>query len=248
MLVYIIMDTKLETKNQGLKEEEKMYRAGVHFGYSRASRHPQMDPTYFHSFRNGVEIFNLEKVYLCLEKASSFLSELGSKKAIILIVSTKSESKETVEKVASEFSMPCVTERWIGGTLTNFNQIKKRINDFDDLYNKKKEGFFSDYSKKELSRLDKKLVKLEKQFGGLLFLKQLPAALLIVDPKEESAAVEEAKVLGIPIVAILNSDCNPSGIDYVIPANDASFSSIQFLLKKLAEGYKMGMKNVKIEE
>lgn len=237
------IDTKFDDKNQEelLKETEEMYRAGVHFGYSRSSRHPKMEP-FFYGLRNDNQIFNLEVVHLCLKKAVEFLKELGSQDSKFLFVATKPEIKDVVEKAARELGMSYVVERWLGGTLTNFNVIKKRIAYFEELSKKKASGEFSHLSKKEASRLDKQFLKLEKRFAGIQSLKEKPAALVVVDPKKEEAAVAEAKKRGVPMVAIMNSDCDPSAVDYPVPGNDASLSSVTYLLGKLVDAYKEGVK------
>jgi len=246
-------DNSINTKSADKKQEEflkkieEMYRAGVHFGYSRSSRHPKMKP-FFYGLSHDVEIFNLEVVFDYLEKAMEFLGELGSRGGKFLLVATKAEAKDLVEKTGRETGMPYVTDRWLGGTLTNFEVIKKRIAYFDELSEKKASGNFSSYSKKEASRLEKQFLKMKKQLDGIRDLKELPAALVVVDSKLEKTAVLEAKKKNIPVVAILNSDCNPTGLDYPIPANDSSVSSLEYLLGKLSKAYKDGAKKVKKEK
>jgi len=236
-------NNKFQDKNQEklLEVVEKMYKAGVHLGYSRTSSHPKMK-SFFYTLKNNVQIFNLEKVHLCLEKAGNFLNDLGAKKELILFVATKPESKNIVKKIAVELELPYVTERWIGGTLTNFDVIKKRAGFLKNLIEQKESGEFSLLSKKEAGRMDKLIVKLEKQLSGLKNLPKLPSALVVVDSKEEKTAVTEANKIGIPIVALLNSDCDPTLIKYPIPANDASVTSIEYILNNLAVAYREGMK------
>jgi len=241
-MIDISKDNKPGGENQALsKEIEEMYEAGVHFGYSRSSRCPAMAP-YFFALRNNVEIFNLEKTYERLGEAMNFLKELSVKGSSILLISTKPEAKDIIEKISQELEMPYVTERWVGGTLTNFGEIKKQIQRRNEFSQKKESGEFSTFSKKEASRLDKLLGRMEKRFGGLNLLTEIPSALVVVDPKEEKSAIAEAKKKNVPIVAIMNSDCNPSDIDFPIPANDTSVGSIEYLLGKLAEAYKQGKK------
>jgi len=238
-------NTKLEKKKQDnlLQELEVMYRAGVHFGYSKSSRHPKIR-TYLCGLKNGVEIFDLEKTIFCLKKAEDFLTELSAMGKGILIVSTKPEVKDIVEKAGRELGMPYVLERWLGGTLTNFSTIKKRVSYFKNLCEQKLSGGFSDLSKKEASRTDKQLAKLERRLGGFSTLSEIPSAMVVIDPKKSKAAVSEAKKVGVPVVAILNSDCNPEDIDYPIPGNDASFSSVQYFLDRIVNAYKKGQKKV----
>lgn len=241
-----ITDTKFEDKKQEdfLKKMEEMYKAGVHFGYSRSSRNPKMKP-FFYGRSHDTEIFNLEVVYLYLEKAMEFLKEIGLRESKFLLVATKAEAKDIVEKIGRELEMPYVTERWLGGTLTNFEILKKRIAYFEELSGKRIDGKFSSYSKKEAAKLDKQFLKMEKQLSGIKSLKEIPVALLVVDPKTEKTAVIEARKKKVPIIAILNSDCDPSDIDYPIPGNDSSVSSVQYFLDKLAGAYKEGAKKSK---
>ncbi len=255
------MDTKFKDKNQVrsdktdksrqvnssarqeqlLKETEEMYNRGVHFGYSRSSSNPAMKK-YFFGLRNNIEIFNLEKVYQALEEAESFLGELGSRKGKILFVATKPEINDLVEKAAKDLSMPYVTGRWLGGSLTNFDILQKRISYYKELKNKKDTGEFAKYIKKEASKLEKKLEKMEKNFGGLVSFTEKPDVLVVVDSKKENKAVLEAVKLNIPVVAVLNSDCNPEMINYPIPGNDTTSSSVQYFLDKVIAAYKGGTK------
>jgi len=234
-------DNIIEGENQeALGQFEEMYKAGVHFGYSRSSRHPAMK-NYLFGIRNNVEIFNLEKVYSCFLAAAAFLKELGIKRKKFLLVATKPEVKEIAEKIAGEIGVPYVTDRWLGGTLTNFKAVRTRVNYFEELCQKKESGELAKLIKKEAVKLEKKLQKLERRFIGVRDMKELPAAVLVVDSKEERAAVDEAKKIRIPVIAILNSDCNPGKIEYPVPANDAASSSVQYLLQKLAAAYKEGL-------
>lgn len=239
----IDINNKFQDKNQEklLEVVEEMYKAGVHLGYSRTTSHPKMKP-FFYTVKNNVQIFNLEKVHLYLEEAKSFLSDLGARKELVLFVATKPESRSVVEKITAELELPSVTERWIGGTLTNFDVIKKRAGLLKSLVEQKEAGEFSLLSKKDAGRMEKLIAKLEKQLSGLKYLLKLPVAMVVVDSKEEKIAVAEADKIGIPVVALLNSDCNPEGIKYPIPANDASVSSIECILNKLADAYREGMK------
>ncbi len=236
-------DTKIPEENQEdfLKRYEEMYKAGVHFGYSRSSCHPGMQP-YLFGIRNNIEIFNLEKASACLEKAEEFLKETGKKGGKLLFVSTKPEAKEIAEEFASALTMPYVSERWLGGTLTNFKTIRNQINYFESLLEQKTSGGFSKMLKKEAVRLGKKMENMEKKFSGLRLLKELPAVLIVVDPKEGRTAMLEARKTGVPVVAILNSDCNPKKITYPVPGNDAASSSVRYLLGRLVNAYKEGRK------
>jgi small subunit ribosomal protein S2 len=238
-VVKTIKNDKKEGKNVN-KDLEEMFAAGVHFGYSRESRHPKMKP-YIFGVRNNVEIFDLEKTYDCLKKAENFLESLAKEGKKILIVSTKPGMRQLVEEAGKELHMPYVSERWMGGTLTNFKIIKGRLDHFMDLRKKKETGELDKYTKKEISRFNKELSRLERFFGGLENLDALPAALIIIDPEKETTALREGFQMSIPVVAVLNSDSDPGGIAYPIPANDASLSSINYLLSRLAKAYKKGL-------
>ncbi len=219
---------------------EEMFKAGVHFGYSRSSRNPKMKEFIFW-LRNNVELFNLEKTRQKLDEAKDFLKSVGSDKKMVLFVGTKAVAADILKKYAEEIDMPYVTERWLGGTLTNFNEIKKRRDYMEELTQKKESGELAKYTKKEQLQVKKKIARLSIYFSGLLNLRKLPSALIVVDTKEERNAVAEAKKIGIPVVGIMNSDCNPGDAEYAIPANDNSRSSIEFLLKELTEAYKKGL-------
>jgi len=237
----MITDTNINNKSEPKNQEdyllklEEMYRAGAQFGYSRSSAHPKMQP-YFFGTRHNVEIFNLEKTHECLERACDFAYRLGEEGKKILFVSTKPEAKNAIEKAGRELSQPYVVERWVGGLLTNFDVVKRRIFHFKELCHEKLSGNLSSkYTKKEISRMDKEFIKMEKAYGGLQNLESLPTAMILVDSKKEKIAVREAKANKISIVAVLNSDCDPTEIDYPIPANDASITSIDYFLDKLMD-------------
>lgn len=243
----MIADTNINNKSEPKNQEdyllklEEMYRAGVQFGYARSSAHPKMQP-YIFGMRHNIEIFNLEKTHECLDRACDFLNKLGEKKGKVLFVSTKPEAKNAIEKAGRELSQSYVVERWVGGLLTNFDVVKRRILYFKELCKEKLSGNMSSkYTKKEISRLDKKFIKMERNYGGVQNMDFLPAAMVIVDSKKEKTAVREAKANKIPIVAILNSDCDPTTVDYPIPANDSSITSIEYLVAKLTACYKKGI-------
>lgn len=222
------------------KEIEEMFKAGVHFGYSRSSRHPQIKDFLF-GIRNNVEIFDLEKVSEKLNEAKEFVKNLAKEKKMILFVGTKFEAKKPVENAANEIEMPYITERWLGGTLTNFRAIRKRGEYLESLLSQKESGELeSKYTKKERMLLEKDIVKLQRYFDGLKKMKNLPSALLIIDPQQEDSATEEARRTSIPTVGIVNSDCNPNLVKYPIPGNDSSLSSIQYFLNEIVKAYKEG--------
>src|SRR3989344_8228970 len=195
-------------------EFKEMYLNGLHLGYSQTSRNPRMEP-YIYGVRNGVEIFDLEKTKKNLDSAREFAKKLGREKKTVLFVGTKKEAKDLTEQVAKELGLPYVKERWIGGTLTNFKQIKGRIDHLNDLKKKRDAGELDKYTKREKLQIERQIKKMEIYFGGLAEnLKFLPSAILVVDSKHEKISVNEANQRKIPVVALLNSDCNRSGINY----------------------------------
>lgn len=222
-------------------EIKEMYLSGMHLGYSQTSRDPKMKP-YIFGVRNKVEIFDLEKTKKNIDSAKEFAKKLGKDKKIVLFVGTKKEAKDLTEQTAKELGMPYVKERWIGGTLTNFKQIKGRIDHLNDLKKKRDAGELDKYTKKEKLQIERQIKKMEIYFGGLAEnLKFLPSAVLVVDSKHEKIAANEAKQMKIPVVALLNSDCDPSGIAYPIPGNDNSRTSISYFLSEFAKAYKEGI-------
>ena len=220
---------------------EKMFKVGAHFGYSKTKRHPSVKKFIFGS-KNRVEIFDLEKTSKSLEIVKDFVKELASLRKQILFVSSKNEAREAVEVGASSIGMPFVAGRWIGGTLTNDIEIKKRVKRFQKLESDKEKGLLSKYTKKERLLIDREIDKLGKKFSGLTSLDGLPSALFVVDPKKEEIAVKEAVVRNIPVIAIANSDCNIEKIKYPIPANDSSKASIQFFVDEIVGAYNEGKK------
>jgi len=216
-----------------------MFSAGAHFGYSRSRRHSSAKPFIFGS-KNGVEIMDLEKTSIELEKAKEFVKSLAKTGKQILFVGTKSEAKKAVEKGATSIEMPFAVERWVGGNLTNFPEIKKRVALLEDLRAKREKGELAMYTKKERLLIDKDIDRLERNFSGIVSMKSLPAALFVIDPRKETITVKEAKFLGIPVVALANSDCNLKEVDYAIPGNDSSMSSITFFVDQIVEAFKEG--------
>ncbi len=227
-------------------ELEEMFKAGAHFGYSRSSRNPKMKRFLF-GLRNNVEVFDLDKTKKKLDEAKEFAKNLGKEGKPILFVGTKPEIKDLLKKYANEADMPYVTERWLGGTLTNFGEIKKRRDYMEDLMSKRDSGELEKYTKKERLQISRKIARLMQYFSGLEKLRTLPSALVAVDTRKESIAVEEAKKTRIPVIGIMNSDCDPDDAAYPIPANDNSVSSVEYFLRAIVEAYKNGLKERAIE-
>lgn len=218
---------------------EKMFKAGAHYGFSKTRRHPSVSK-YIYSTKNRVDIINLEKTNEMLGVAVEFMKDLGSKNKTVLFVGTKPEAKEATKKTAESLNMPYVTERWIGGTLSNFPEIKNRVVELENYRSDNSSGGLDKYTKKERVVLAKKMEKLDKYYSGLVGLKKAPDALFIIDAKDEHIAATEAKKRGIPVVALVNSDSNIKNIDYPIVANDAGTPSIKFFTSAIAEAYKEG--------
>lgn len=222
---------------------EQMFKAGAHYGYSKTRRHPSVS-SFIYTTKNKGDIINLEKTSLMLDEAILFIKNLGAQNKVVLFVGTKPEAKVAVKEVAESLNMPYVAERWIGGTLSNFTEIKKRIIELEN-YQKDVAGSGLDkYTKKERVVMAKKMEKLARYYTGLLGLKKAPDTLFVVDAKSEHIAATEARKSGIPVIALINSDSNIKGIDYPIVANDAGIPSIKFFVAAIGDAYKNGQLSV----
>ena len=220
---------------------ESMFKVGAHFGYSKSRRHPSMTPYIFGS-KNKVEIFDLEKTTESLKEAKEFIRKCGKEGKKILFVGGKTEARDAIRNGAAAISMPYVAGRWIGGTITNFSEIKKRIGRLAELEGDREKGELSKFTKLERLHIDREIEDLDKTFGGLRLMKALPDVLFIVDTKQETIAVSEAKKAGIAIVGILNSDCNTKEASYHLIGNDAGMASIQFFVTLVVNAYQEGQK------
>lgn len=221
-------------------ELEAMFRAKVHIGYSRTRRHPKMKP-YIFGLRNTIEVLDLERVREKLRDAEIFMKELAERHAVVLLVGTKPSVAPIIEKAASELGMPYVSGRWPGGLMTNFSEIRKRLDYFEDLKAKRASGELARYTKKEQLVFADELIRLERKFGGIVSLKKLPNAILIVDPEEEITAAREARALKVASIGIANIDCDPERVDHVVPANDSATSSVRYVMDRLIAAYKAGI-------
>jgi small subunit ribosomal protein S2 len=215
---------------------ENMFKAGAHFGFSKTRRHPTVTP-YIFGVKNKVEIFDLEKTEVLLEKAKAFVESLAKEGKSILFVGGKSEARNAVKTGALSINMPYVDGRWIGGTLTNFMQIRKRVEKLERLTSEKEKGELAKYTKKERLLIDREIANLERFFTGIVSMKDLPKAIFVVDPKKEVTAVKEAKDMGIPVIALAGSDCNIKGLDFPIVGNDSSQTSVQFFVHEITKAY-----------
>ena len=218
---------------------EALFTVGTHIGYSKARQNPKMKEFIF-GVRNNVEIFDLALTDKKLAEAEAFLKSLGREGKQVLWVGSKPSAKVHIEQVAQALGMPYVSLRWLGGTLTNMKIFEQRLSHWDRLEKELESGGFDKYVKKERLLKMVELRKLSRMFGGLKSMKSLPAALVVVDPAEEKTAVSEARRKKIPIIALLNSDCNPEGILHPIPGNDSVSSSIELILGRLRDAYKSG--------
>ena len=226
---------------------EKMFKAGAHFGYSRTRRHPSVS-SYIYATKNNGDIIDLEKTNELLKEATEFVKDLGTKNKVILFVGTKPEAKVAVKDMAESLNMPYVVERWIGGTLSNFTEIKKRITELENYRKDSVGGGLDKYTKKERVVMAKKMEKLTRYYSGLIGLKKAPDALFIVDSRAEHIAQTEAKNGGAPVIALTNSDSNIKGIDFPIVANDAGILSIKFFTNAILNAYKEGQTSVPATE
>ena len=222
---------------------EQMLKAGMHFGHRTSKWHPKMKPYIFTS-RNGVHIINLVKSRQMLGVAIDFIEQFSAENKTILFVGTKIQVKDKIKKMAIEIKMPYVTEKWLGGSLTNFSVIKKMINKYNTLISDKESGKLSKYTKKEQLDFDREIIRLENKVGGLKDLKKVPDAIFIWDIKNEKTAVMEAKKKNIPIIAICDTNVNPDGIKYIIPSNDDATKTVKLLLNYVKEAIIRGKEKI----
>jgi len=239
-------ETKSKKTSLNLKTEE-MAQAGLHFGHKSSKIHPKMKP-YLYGVRNGVHIIDLEKTAEKLKEALNFMKEAVADGKIILIVGTKIQAKALVKQTAEECGLPYITERWLGGTLTNFETIKKRIDYFKDLERKKKEGELENYTKKERIKFDEELKNLEIKFGGIKILDKVPDIVFVLDMQKDDLAIKEAKAKDVKVVALADTNVDPTLADYPIPANDDAMLSVKYILEKVKEVIKIAQSKVKKEK
>jgi small subunit ribosomal protein S2 len=228
-----------DTKKINNERIDEMFKVGAHFGYSKTRRHSSVAP-YIFGVKNQVEIIDLEKTDELLDKALAFISSLAKEGKQAIFVGGKNEARGALKIAAESINMPFVDGRWIGGTLTNFSEIKKRLNKLEDLTKQKERGELSKYTKKERLMIDREIANLERFFSGISSMKDLAKAMVVVDPKKEIIAVTEAQRMNIPVIALCGTDCDISGINYPIVANDSSVSSITFFVNEIAKAYGKG--------
>jgi len=228
-----------------------LLEAGVHFGHQTRKWNPKMK-SYIFGARNGIYIIDLQNTAELLKKAYSFIVRTVSEGGAVLFVGTKKQAQDSIVEEAERCGMFHVCNRWLGGTLTNFQTIRKSIDRLKELEEMKRDGSFGRYTKKEAMRMEKELAKLERSLGGIKDMDGLPSALFIVDTMKERIAVNEGKKLGIPIIAVVDSNGDPDDIDYVIPGNDDAIRSIRLLTSIITdactEGHKQREEKLRAEE
>lgn len=213
---------------------KQLLEAGVHFGHQTRRWNPKM-ARYIFTERNGIYIIDLQKTVKKVEEAYNFVRELAQNGGKMLFVGTKKQAQESVKEEAERTGHYYINQRWLGGTLTNFATIKKRTARLAELKRMEEDGTFDVLPKKEVIVLRKEKERLEKFLGGIAHMEQLPDALFVIDPRKERIAVAEARKLGIPIVAIVDTNCDPDEIDYVIPGNDDAIRAVKLLTAKMAD-------------
>ena len=226
---------------------DQLLEAGCHFGHLTRKWNPAMAP-YIYAERNGIHILDLNKTVVKIDEAAAAMKQIAKSGKQILFVATKKQAKDIVAEKAQSVGMPYVIERWPGGMLTNFATIRKAVNKMANIDKMKQDGTYANLSKRELLQIDRQRAKLEKNLGSIVDLKRLPAALFVVDVLRENIAVREAQRLGIPVVAIVDTNSDPRGIDFVIPANDDASKSIEVILAACCDAINEGKSELKVAE
>ena len=239
-------------KNQGGKDMslismKQVLEAGVHFGHQTRRWNPKM-AEYIFTERNGIYIIDLQKTVKKVEEAYNFIKEVAEEGKSVLFVGTKKQAQESVETEAKRANMFYVNQRWLGGTLTNFKTISKSIEKLHELEKMEEEGIFDVLPKKEVIKLKAERDRLEKFLGGIKDMTELPGAIFVVDPRKERNAIAEAKILGIPVVAIVDTNCDPDEVDYVIPGNDDAIRAVKLLTAKMADAVIEGRQGEQFED
>ena len=229
--------------NQNIVSMKALLEAGVHFGHQTRRWNPKMAP-YIYTERNGIYIIDLQKTVKKLEEAYNFVRQLSENGQSLLFVGTKKQAQEAIKDEALRCNMYYVNARWLGGMMTNFRTIRKRIDRMEQLKTMQEDGTFDLLPKKEVVKLELEMAKLDKYLGGVKNMKALPKAMFIVDPHKERIAVSEARKLNIPIVAIVDTNCDPDEIDYVIPGNDDAIRAVKLISGAMASAVLEGKQGV----
>lgn len=225
---------------------KQLLEAGVHFGHQTRRWNPKMAP-YIFTERNGIYIIDLQKTVKKVDEAYNFIREVAAAGENILFVGTKKQAQEAMKEEATRCNMFFVNERWLGGMLTNFKTMRTRIARLNQLQKMQADGTFDLLPKKEVIKLQLEIAKLEKYLGGVKDMKELPGALFVVDSRKEKNAIAEARKLGIPIVAIVDTNCDPDEIDYVIPGNDDAIRAIKLISQTMANAVLEGKQGEQLE-
>lgn len=226
---------------------KQLLEAGVHFGHQTRRWNPKM-AEYIFTERNGIYIIDLQKTVKKIEEAYNFLREISEEGKDVLFVGTKKQAQESVETEAKRAGMFYVNQRWLGGTLTNFKTISKSIGKLHELEKMEEEGIFDVLPKKEVIKLKAERDRLEKFLGGIKNMTKLPGALFVIDPRKEKNAIAEARILGIPVVAIVDTNCDPDEVDFVIPGNDDAIRAVKLLTAKMADAIIEGRQGEQFED
>jgi small subunit ribosomal protein S2 len=213
---------------------KELLEAGVHFGHETKRWDPKMKP-YIFGARNGIYIIDLQKTVQLFKEAYQFIREVASKGEYILFVGTKKQAQETIQEQANRCGMFYVNHRWLGGMLTNFQTIKRSIDRLNQLEAMKNQEIYTLLPKKEILEMEKERSRLERSLGGIKNMNRLPGAIFVVDPKKEKIAIREARKIGIPSVGIVDTNCDPDDVDYVVPGNDDAIRAIQLFTTKIAD-------------
>lgn len=214
---------------------KQLLEAGVHFGHQTRRWNPKMKE-YIFTERNGIYIIDLQKTAKKVDEAYNVIREAAADGGKILFVGTKKQAQESIKSEAERCGMYYVNNRWLGGMLTNFTTIKSRIARLKELETMQEDGTFEVLPKKEVIELRKEMDKLEKNLGGIKEMKEIPSLMFVVDPRKEKIAIQEAHILGIPVVAIVDTNCDPEDVDYVIPGNDDAIRAVKLIVAKMADG------------
>ena len=212
---------------------KQLLEAGVHFGHQTRRWNPKMAP-YIYTERNGIYIIDLQKTVKKLEEAYNFVRDTSAEGGTVLFVGTKKQAQDAIREEAERVGMYFVNSRWLGGMLTNFKTMRQRVERLNQLKRMREDGTFDLLPKKEVIKLNGEIEKLEKYLGGVVEMRRLPSALFIVDSRKERNAISEARKLGIPIVAIVDTNCDPDEVDYVIPGNDDAIRTIKLIAQTMA--------------
>ena len=214
--------------------QQQLLEAGVHFGHLRKKWNPKMLP-YIFAEKKGIHIIDLNKTVEGLQEAAAAMKAIARSGKKVMFVATKKQAKEIVQECAKRVNMPFVTERWLGGMLTNYKTIRARVLRLKELERLEAEGAFDVLSKKEVAKLVNERERLERFLGGIKDMDKLPGALFVVDPRKEKIAVAEARKLNIPVVAIVDTNCDPDEVDYIIPGNDDAIRAVKLMASKIAD-------------